>query len=686
MDRKMVCALSCIMTSLFGQVYDVNRLENFYNTFGCDEKDDLASVGVTAYCTPQPPAPPSPPSPPGPPGPPPPPPPSTAQPPAPLNGYLPVVIRNSTNQSASNIYVTFVAQQQNQGGAPSASSNFYQLQTTTGKLTPVLATAATYSPNYSYTLSQFMPSTTGGNDYLVYAPYADGRFYFSIGSPMYLLSQEGSISAPQYNLFYDPNYNTLYDSVEFNFYKQASHTPGAINWTATIDTTNVDAFGLPLRVNYCTYNAGQPDAVTPLALANNTYQGYDVARSTVINALVSGLTSGDATGQTPKLWPKLAQPFYTYPYDNNSGPSGLVTYLRILSPKQGNGLGASNYGISAIRLTALTGSPAFQDQIYPGFPSDYITNSSYGGGTSFASRILTYFGSNTLYLQDRGSSGTVYSGATSGSDIQFTVYSGSGSTTTWTPGSTTTYAIFSGTISISGTGLGFYVGDIFTIGFLGRINGTGGAPVNPSLVSWQQNYLTNGASDYYGTNPFAGGPWYDLYAKLLHAQAITGSGSGNPPLNGIGLCYAYDFDDTLGISGAITPVVSQPDTSNPYLFIQMQNIDTSLPAPYSDSTPYNITFTFPANTSLQYQQGTGAIQTATSGVSVGSLSSTAGNPLYVYYTPTNGVRYSFKVWLLYQVLQPLNAYTTDQSSIMSSTSFTPSGSPVNSFTIDFGGI
>lgn len=631
--------------------------------------------------------------------------------PTPKFGYLPFIITNNTGVSDSEVYVLF------EGDYKTTTSNlyFFGLNESTsppmGVYYPVIPQPGTLSANYSYPLSSLPKSSTGDNDYLVYVPSCpSNRFYFSINSPMYLQADSTvmptNIAAPTYYAFYDPNYSNLFESIEMSFIlNPASYAgPGYIYWTSSINTTEVDAFGIPMRIQYQSYNPASPSSMTPIIQDSNALpSGFGVGglsgnttRGEILTSVVSSLTSGDLTGQTPKIWPKLAIPFYTNPY----AKTGLQTYLRVLSPKQslGNDANPTVVGnLTTQHLAAVNGNnpTTFYNYNYPPFPMDYLTNNIYGNANSFATNAFTYYQTNPLYISTGGGSPLVYEGISTGSEptqtLTFTQVGGS-DRSTFDETDMNTFKMYSGSQIFSGGSfadqLGFYFGDAFTVNFIGGTVGSQNtaSPPNDAInitdaITWEPYYI----SRYYTSDfpNFTGGPWMDLYANSLHNVAIRNTSSTF--LDGVGLCYAYDFDDSLGFSGTITPSNITPLSLSPYASITLGVVDTSIPDPYSDSNTYNVTFNFPSGSSyaLEYSNG-GGYTSVTSGQTVNGLTSNRATPLNLHYTNGQGPTgdHYFNVYLYYQFLQPTGAYDSSTDAIINASTFTPNSSTPTGFTIN----
>lgn len=632
----------------------------------------------------------------------------TAYRPAPKQGYLPIVITNTSTLSADDIYVFFTGKYNDPDSGQYVFSLTSNSNPPMGVYTPIYPNNSTFSVNYSYQLSSLPQSVTGVNDYIVYIPFApSNRFYFSIGSPFYVETDAtpNNVANPIYYAFYDPNYSNLYESIEVGFFPEGgSSDPQDIPWTASINTTEVDAFGLPMKIQYNTYDPEDPTAVNILDQPENLPSGFGVGgptgvttRDDVLTNVVTTLTNGDKTARTPKVWPRLALPFYSNPYS----PSGLVTYLRVLSPKQslGNAANPPTPGnLTPAHVPAVQPGPTqFFNYNYPAFPPDYLTTNNYGNSKTFANNLLSYYTSGTsLYISTGGMSPTIYQGVTTGTTpnqvITFTGISGphTGDVSTLSEEDINTFSMYSGSQIMTGGQdadvLGFYLGDAFTVGFVPSTVGTAnsGPPPNSAIditdaVTWEPYYVP---LYYIAQYMLTGGPWYDLYAQALHANAVRNQTGGF--LNDVGLCYAYDYDDSLGISGTITPTNPTSVTLSPYGSITIGEIDSIVPDPYSDANTYDVTFVFTTGRTLQYSQEGGPYISVTSGQTVSGLTSNRTTPLNIHYTNGQGPTgdHYLTVYLYYQFLQPLVVFNSSTTSIINSTTIVPNSATPTAFTIN----
>ncbi len=635
-----LASLSSILVHADSDTFSPDRLEDFYQEFVSEEKAHVCASGIGSNCSFStasaiPPA---------------------AVPPAPVSGYFPIVISNGTGIPDSQVYFL---------GLPNANTEFFQLSGAfAGAMTTVPITTSTFSASsqYSYPLSALPQSTTGPHDYIIYVPYGNSdRLYFSIGNPLYFLSNSGSASISIGNNFYDPNYNVIYDFAEVTFRTAVPPMAGDIDWTVTLDTTQVDSLALPIKLGFYTYNPANPSAVTPyiggIGNPSTNPVGFAIARDTLINNIVNGMTASSASN----TWKNLALPFYTTPYS----PTTPTTYLRVMSPKHGGPVPQpkANYQI-------------------PEFPNGYLTNN--GNGVDYLNAIFTFYTSGTsLYLQTDagGGTGEIYKGTVSGNLFTFVGQTHPSYTVTLDKTALTIENMFSGTPPMTNTGstpsvdigiMADYFASAFVLGLLGvpGLYTTAAIPLSEANLQTHLPKNSGTLTPTYYTNNFTApmsDPGFDIYAQLLHQNAILPE---SPPFTNpyptLGLCYAYDFDDTLGFSSAITPPATTPTSSNVYSIITLGLVSTVPTGVFDDASTYDLTFTF-VGTAFGYRQGSsGSFTSGTSPVNVTSITSTISNPFQIQY---NGTIYT--VFPKYQFLQPVNQYTSVQNAVIQGVTFTP---------------
>jgi hypothetical protein len=334
------------------------------------------------------------------------------------------------------------------------------------------------------------------------------------------------------------------------------------------------------------------------------------------------------------------------------------------------------------------------DYQIPEFPDTYLTNN--GNGVDYLSTIFSFYtGGTSLYIQTDagGGSGEIYQGTVSGTIFTFTGQTHPSYTVTLDQTALTVENMFSGTPPMTNTGstpsadigvMADYFSSAFVIGLLG-VSGLYDSAVTPLSEANMLTHLPQNSGtltpEYY-TNNFTAPmsePGYDIYAQLLHDNAILPT---SPPFNNpyptLGLCYAYDFDDTLGFSSAITPPATTPNTTNLYSIITLSAVGTLPTGVFDDPATYDLTLTFTGGT-LGYRQGsTGSFTNIPSSPApFSNITSTSSNPFQIQY---NGSIYT--IFPKYQFLQPFDQYTTTQNAVVQGVTFTPdSATAPTGFTI-----
>jgi hypothetical protein len=576
-------------------------------------------------------------------------PPSQAIAPAPKKGFFPVVISNGSTQSNNQVYMIVL----NNG----LTQVLYLRGKFPGEMAISAVTGNTYSPDFSYPLSDLPTSTTGSDDFLMYVPneMKSGRIYFSIGNPLYLLNNTTSVTAPQSFSFHDPNFNVLYDFAELTITKITPPTPASdIKYQPFLDTTQVDNWSLPIMLGLYSLNLDNPTVKTPYQPAGapaTNFAGFSGNRDTLINTIVTGLTS--------PAWDQLALPFHTDPYS----PGVPTTYLRILAPKTG---------------TTQTLPQPEGDYTIPQFPLNYLTTP-----TDFLTLLYNFYpGVPSLYIKADGGSNQIYQGVASGDTFTFTSTSNSNHKLTLSKSAITVSQMYGGVLPF--VNMGAPAGDIpiiqklfgsaFTVGLLGvpSLFDSAGAPLDDNNL---MDHLPRvggpiTAPAYYNTPAIFPSASYDLYAELLHSVAILPTSPpypSSPGLPTVGLCYAYDYDDALGMSSTVAPPATTKNSENIYAILTLGTIPTIPTGVYDDGTTYNLTFTFPPSVTFKYRQGTsGPFTTATSPAVIPAVTSTSDNPFQISH---NGK--IFNVFPKYQFFQPIDKFTTPYDAVIQGTTFTP---------------
>lgn len=250
------------------------RLSAFYDTFLCEEKQDLYKVDLSTSC-------------------------SLSElnshiaPPPPfIAGYLPIVLVNHSTLPDDQVYVVLTGANQ-----ISQDQAFVKISPSTGIGKLVLATSGDNALNYSLKLSQLPIGSTGR---VIYLPHIiGGEIWISMQYPLNMPVNGNSIVQPNFLSSSDPNYYTNYDIYEVAF--TSNSTPNI-----AADATAVSFHSLSL-LGYIS---------TPSSV-NNT-SGLTQSRSTVMNHVTSTFAGAPNATEWNKLFLK-----------NGS------TILRVLSPGKG---------------------------------------------------------------------------------------------------------------------------------------------------------------------------------------------------------------------------------------------------------------------------------------------------------------------------------------------------------------
>ncbi|QVL57205.1 MAG: hypothetical protein KFB93_07430 [Simkaniaceae bacterium] len=644
-----------IFTSLLhanSETFSVDRLRETGDEFYCQQEDKLHHAGLTEdYCR-EPRSDVNPFVPPH------------GLPPSPKDGFLPVVIVNGTGANDDDVYLVMY------GKDPQNSEQWGFIEFNDmgiGSFAPI-----TSSKRYTLLLSD-LPSSSieGTGSTLIYVPYVrSGRVYISVGTPLFLKAEGTSISAPAENNFTDPNYEVFYEDFEITFLSSPPppQNPQAINWTATCNTTSVDTFSGPVEMEYYSYPTGQTLAsVSPQTNAGPS--GFSGNKTQLFTNYQSTFSTHAGPPGTLPLWNRLFIPFYQNPYDN---ASPIITYLRVISPNSGFDLVSD----PSVPTFYNTHQPFPKTYLSTATPTNYINAfySAYGGAAPTSNLVIdteltpsvTYTGqvtgANNLYMQAAPATTPdvqIANNAALQSDCS-PFFTGTLFPTTPPPASLDQY----------GLRLEDYLSAAFTVGFL--LNTTVGAStLDSAYFQANQGIFWN---ETLSTLPPNTGPWYNLYAKALHMEAINNR------------CYASPYSDAIGLDSAITPNNLTDASVAPYLLVTLHD-STPFPDPFNDPNSYDVTMTIPnaPGYSLRFRQGGGAWTNVTSGSTYNGLYSNTTTPLEIEYTnPTYGTSQYF-VFLKYKVLQPINSYTTSQNAVTNATTFIPNGANPTGFTLNVSG-
>ncbi len=702
---------------LTGFAWDLNAqttMQDFYDAFVCEEQDITASVGLTSSCTGSPSSPISPPGPPGPPGPPP------TPKPIPITyrkQYFPLVFKNETGLDPSRVYITVY-------GANLAVTNwaFYYLapQGPLGQMDPAPLSANSFSPNFSYTLDQF-PTVKDQTDlYLLYLPtgITSGRLVISIDHPSYLsvtIDPGTGNFAPNGPAngganFQDPNFYIINDFVECTLTALGSAPPTDIPVQPFLDNSQVDNLGISTLLGlYYIDNTNTVQQFTQTGVNTTNLVGYTEA----VADIFSGFLAYNPGSASPNPWNNLLLPFYTDPYVSTTP----AFYIRMLAPKHS---------------VTMTQPDSFS---YPSFPSDFLTNAAYSNTTAYLDQLFTYYGtpSNALYFTSDtrfNGSGITYESSVVGSGSSAILkFTGTGANSAYfinIPRSNMSVAnMYSASTaladsatsnpnqSIDITLLTGYFSSAFIVGLIGDNAYFNSA--SPLLQLTLQNHMpcftaatpAGGCANsvtpnyYYNSlfNPKS--TWFNSYAGYLHSIAeepqTLAQNSPYPPTSynagsaqftpDLGLAYAFDYDDKLGISSTVASSDTTPKT--PVVFgmytlngISSANSGTLNSSVFADSTTYALTFTVNTGYTLYYRQGaSGSFTEYTSGAV--SMQSTTSNPFQIQYVKNaGGAQTNITLFPKYQFSQPVSKYGQYESNLILALAYAKTGAAAFTVTLN----
>ena len=472
--------------------------------------------------------------------------------PAYLSGYVPFTLVNSSNTIAStSLYVTIT------GTNPSTNNTcMVQFSNAGGKYVGTLvdSTSAAFSVNlnsleYSYLLSS-LPQQNG-QPVLYVPPISNATLYLSVGYQMGLLTANGSsygIQTPQPFTTTDANYYHLYDSSIFF----------TIGTDLNFQSLGILDYSLPIS--------------SIVSMNNGTsvqYAGLNIPRNTMLTSY-STAVAGIANAAAQTQWDKLLLSFTS----------------------------ASGTGATELRLASTLSAMGFQSSP---FDPSYLINNSGTYGADWASTVFdvtnVYFDVSAL-PPPAGEVYTtyLYTGVTGG-NLVFTSQGTAGIDVTIPYPFSNSFpflnASATGSDSFSAAGDPLAAPLICNLLSTGFVTGLFPAADTSSSNPFGNNYaaLANVNNQIYQENsafPAMSGPWYDLYAAVLHDAA-----QGSPYFN-----FEADTVDTF--VGFFSPIVVPNNSdSQPSVFVVLNDCTSTVIPNFADSTMYSVLIANnPSNTNV----------------------------------------------------------------------------------------
>ncbi len=481
----------------------------FYEEYVAEQALINAEVGLGATASPfQPPALPSPPA--DPPA------------PAPMAGYVPIVIVNSSGFPDTDVYITIIGAQVI--GTTAQTQKMYMTFNSSGvgSYTLVPASGSGSVPNVQ--LSTVNTPMTA-NTYAIYVPANDAgsdgisgaRIYFQINNSTELVTYSGGLLTEPTVLNQSlSSYSISFDKYEFAYIPNGSPQIAA-------DGTAVDFFCLPLYGFLSTPDTGSPNH-------SGLYEPQSFIMKTVVPYFFNNKCTGSFKSAILAQWNNLFSPTESNP-------------IRVLSPGSAMSVGtgstfpnkfdpnyfdnASAYGFSLLQyLWSGAASYYRTNGLYFAIPASGLYPQPGTCATNMVSGVYTATinGSNVMNLCPS---------FTTESESYFPAPSTANASNPSPTNGPTSYLIFASqnlNSTFAANLQGNQVSKLFEEAMIAGLLPAAFSPTNPLSNS----YLSANSGSYYSNSAnlpaSAGGPWYSLYSEAIHY---------------CGPIYAYGFDEPL---------------------------------------------------------------------------------------------------------------------------------------------
>lgn len=398
------------------------------------------------------------------------------------------------------------------------------------------------SPSTPYSYQVSLIPTQNGQPVIYLPPISNATMYVSIGYGLGLNVSTGApitIQPPQQFTTADPNYYHLYDNSIFF----------TIADELTIQSQYTNAFGLPVS-SIISINGG----------TSVQYSGIITERSTLFSDYTTAVSSiSNANSQAQ--WEKL-------PVSFTSASGGGATQLRLASTLSAMSFSTSPFDTSYLSNSGQYGANWTQTVFETGSPQIFFDVS----GLTNSSLTYTYYqftgvsGGNLVFIPGIGCSSSctdVYIPYPIASSLPFLNAASSGASSFNATGDSLATPLICSYLSA-----GFVTGLFPVTTSKSSLFGTGNLAIaNKNGQFYQPN------SAFPGT-----GPWYDLYAATLH-NAARGSSYFN--------FQADPVDANLGFFAPI--VVRNNSSSQPAIFVVLNDLGSTIVPNFTDSTTYDIT-------------------------------------------------------------------------------------------------
>jgi|GEM_PF-3852165 len=518
--------------------FSSSRVNSFYNTFVCEEKDDAAFADLTGPCT------------------------NSGYnggtggytPPPPIgSGYFPIIIDNQTGYADSRIYFLIYGYGVSNSGVIDSGQSYVNV--VSRSLVPATGAGTPDSTLYSYQLSTI---TKTDNQYLIYIPYLNsGIMLFGIKSSSHaapftgLSASNGRITNPIPVTNADDNYYTA-----FNFGEVTFLPPNLGLNQFTADYSCVSYYSLSFTLSLY-------KAATFPQISGNAY-----SRSHNIGNLQSAFNAA-TPAYTASQWNQLvsADNFDdSLPIRVLSANIGMSNSLLTDSYFSNTSIGAGNSWAANVWTT----QGCYYDGTSGSRQNHYVTlNISVSGATEsytgFSDPINSYGVLNTPFVFRRSDSNLWF----------FIPYNDTTQSPTTSSCIFATPAVFtnmyystnktgSGAVAIPSSGSIYDRAVEITKEFAASIN-TGILPI-PGYSTTESGPANTYVQNYYWTNPnlttSRGYVWYNLFSKALI----------KPYQSRFNTFYTYTYDDYLyrQATGFNVTVAHNTVDSSTFMVVKLQ--------------------------------------------------------------------------------------------------------------------
>lgn len=426
----------------------------------------------------------------------------------------PLKVQNTimNSENVEHTYFIFMAKTMNKAAKMGGLTFTYDstLNAQVGTLVPL--TSGSTASNFMFQLDTMQGYDTAHHSIQLMIPHCQsGRAMFSVNYPLSIgvhqdtATGDFSFIPPNVNDTTDPSYNIIFDKFEFTFNNTV--TTGVPDGTFYINPTSVDFFGIPVHLGSSAKNSGAPAGMKRPQMLDTITKVITKYDSTATHQWKSVVIRDKSTQTILRIASPTLAPRFDAQYLNKPAPDfnyidALISYYK-----------TNSLWIDCRQLDVAG------DQIFDKYNQmpDADAGAYYFKGTIGTDNVWRFKNSpDTSFAKDTAIEVRIDMGAVTSND-----FFGPGTAPFDTPNKMVKSILVESITSA------------FSVGLLP-------APDGDTL---SKAYFKKHQSSYYtpdSLNPSTAtgkGPWYDLYAKSIHA---TGA-----------VIYAFAYDDVLAQDGTI---------------------------------------------------------------------------------------------------------------------------------------